>query len=158
MTPAPLDPIRTLEQENIQIYSERLRQVRLSFNLAIVIISVSGFVGVVGAVQLLRGYYEGSFTACVGVGASTLCSYLAKVANDRLDKLAQELDERIKTKATASAATSNFTQNSPSTGKSLLEHLKTIGTWEGNDFDECLKSVIDNRLPAEFKNEPNPFD
>ncbi|MEH2257683.1 hypothetical protein [Nostoc sp.] len=43
-----------------------------------------------------------------------------------------------------------------STGSSLLEHLKTIGTWEGDDLEECLKLVIASRGQAEF-NEDNPF-
>jgi hypothetical protein len=33
-----------------------------------------------------------------------------------------------------------------STGHSLLEHLKTIGKWEGDDFEECLQAIYDNRL------------
>jgi hypothetical protein len=37
-----------------------------------------------------------------------------------------------------------------STGASLLDHLKTIGTWQGDDFDECLQDISDTRLPAEF--------
>jgi hypothetical protein len=45
-----------------------------------------------------------------------------------------------------------------STGKSLLAHLDTIGTWEGNDFEECLQVISDTRLPAEFDVRPNPFD
>jgi hypothetical protein len=45
-----------------------------------------------------------------------------------------------------------------STGASLLAHLKTIGTWQGDDFDECLQDISDTRLPAEFTLETNPFD
>ena len=37
-----------------------------------------------------------------------------------------------------------------STGASLLVHLKTIGTWQGNDLDECFQDISDTRLPAEF--------
>jgi hypothetical protein len=44
-----------------------------------------------------------------------------------------------------------------STGSSLLKHLKTIGTWEGNDLEECLNLVIASRGQAEF-NEDNPFE
>jgi len=44
-----------------------------------------------------------------------------------------------------------------STGSSLLEHLKTIGTWKGNDLEDCLKLVIASRGQAEF-NEDNPFE
>jgi hypothetical protein len=44
-----------------------------------------------------------------------------------------------------------------STGRSLLEHLKTIGTWEGDDAEECLKMVHSTRGKAQF-DEFNPFD
>lgn len=44
-----------------------------------------------------------------------------------------------------------------STGRSLLEHLKTIGTWEGDDFEECLEMVYATRGKAKF-NRSNPFD
>lgn len=37
-----------------------------------------------------------------------------------------------------------------STGRSLLEHLKTIGTWEGDDFEECLEMVYATRGKAKF--------
>ena len=49
-------------------------------------------------------------------------------------------------------------QSNFSTGASLLAHLKTIGTWQGDDFDECLQDISDTRLPAEFTLEANPFD
>jgi hypothetical protein len=45
-----------------------------------------------------------------------------------------------------------------STGQSLHSRLKTMGTWQGDDFDDCLQSTIDNRLPVEFDSQPNPFD
>lgn len=44
-----------------------------------------------------------------------------------------------------------------STGSSLLEHLKTIGTWEGDDLEECLNLVLASRGQAQF-NEDNPFE
>ncbi|MCC5628673.1 DUF2281 domain-containing protein [Nostoc sphaeroides CHAB 2801] len=44
-----------------------------------------------------------------------------------------------------------------STGNSLLEHLKTIDTWESDDLEECLNLVISSRGQAEF-NEDNPFE
>jgi hypothetical protein len=28
-----------------------------------------------------------------------------------------------------------------STGKSLLEHLQNIGTWQRDDFDECYRQI-----------------
>jgi hypothetical protein len=44
-----------------------------------------------------------------------------------------------------------------STGRSLLEHLKTIGTWEGDDAQLCLERVYATRGKAQF-DQPNPFD
>ncbi len=44
-----------------------------------------------------------------------------------------------------------------STGRSLLEHLKTIGTWEGDDAPECLERVYATRGKAKFERS-NPFD
>lgn len=32
-----------------------------------------------------------------------------------------------------------------STARSILEHLKHIGTWEGDDLEECLQLVYDTR-------------
>ncbi|AKG21293.1 hypothetical protein [Calothrix sp. 336/3] len=44
-----------------------------------------------------------------------------------------------------------------STGITLIEHLKTIGTWEGNDLEECLRLVIASRGQAKF-DDNNPFE
>ena len=44
-----------------------------------------------------------------------------------------------------------------STGKSLLEHLETLGKWSGNDLEECFKMVRETRTLAKF-DEFNPFD
>lgn len=44
-----------------------------------------------------------------------------------------------------------------STGSSLLEHLKTIGTWEDDDLEECLQMVIASRGKAKFDYN-NPFE
>lgn len=35
-----------------------------------------------------------------------------------------------------------------SSGKSILRHA---GTWQGNDFEECLQAVYDNRSQIEMK-------
>jgi hypothetical protein len=90
----PSDPTHAIEQERIQIYRERLRQARVSFNWTLGITAASAFVSVVGAMQLLIGHIPaGSLTASTGVGASVLCFRFAKDANDRLDKLAIELKD-----------------------------------------------------------------
>ena len=44
-----------------------------------------------------------------------------------------------------------------STGKNLVEHLKEIGAWSGDDLEECLKTVKETRIRARF-DPSNPFD
>jgi hypothetical protein len=56
----------------------------------------------------------------------------------------------------AVAEESNHTRVN-STGYSLLEHLKTIGKWEGDDLQECLQLVYSSRGEAKF-DENNPFE
>ena len=51
-------------------------------------------------------------------------------------------DEIILKKIPLSSA--NFRQSS---GKSLLRHT---GTWKGDDFEECLQSVYENRSQVEI--------
>jgi hypothetical protein len=47
---------------------------------------------------------------------------------------------------------------SPPTAKSFLTHLKTIGTWSGDDLQDCLEAVENSRGEAQFDYSPNPFD
>jgi hypothetical protein len=42
----------------------------------------------------------------------------------------------------------------PASGRSILRHA---GTWEGEDFEECLQSVYATRGKAKFDDE-NPFE
>ncbi len=68
----------------------------------------------------------------------------------------------LKTKETQLQPKSNQVESTTpptvnSTGKSLLEHLKTIGTWEGDDLEECLRLVIASRGQAKF-DDNNPFE
>lgn len=42
----------------------------------------------------------------------------------------------------------------PASGRSILQHA---GTWEGDDFEECLQSVYTTRGKAKF-NDENPFE
>jgi hypothetical protein len=44
-----------------------------------------------------------------------------------------------------------------STGRSLIEHLETIGRWEGDDLQECLQLVYATRGKAKFDYD-NPFE
>ncbi|MEE3715706.1 DUF2281 domain-containing protein [Tumidithrix elongata RA019] len=46
----------------------------------------------------------------------------------------------------------------PSTGASILEHLKKIGSWHGDDFEECLQMVYATRSKAKFDKHINPFE
>jgi hypothetical protein len=50
------------------------------------------------------------------------------------------------------------TEPSPTSARSFLAHLKTIGTWSGNDLPDCLESVQHSRGEAQFDYSPNPFD
>ncbi|MEC4819362.1 MAG: hypothetical protein SAK29_39745 [Scytonema sp. PMC 1069.18] len=75
---------------NQEITKERLRQARLSFNLALVATAMSTFISFVGAGLLLtEKANEGAVTAAAGMAASVRCAQLAKDANDRLDKIEQ---------------------------------------------------------------------
>ena len=50
------------------------------------------------------------------------------------------------------------TKPSITSAKSFLAHLKTIGTWSGDDFQECLEAVQNSRGETEFDYGPNPFE
>jgi hypothetical protein len=63
----------------------------------------------------------------------------------------------LKTKEIASAPKSTTHTPVKSTGNSLLEHLKTIGKWQGDDSEECLQQVIATRGEAKFDYN-NPFE
>jgi hypothetical protein len=48
---------------------------------------------------------------------------------------------------------------SPTTGASLLTALKTMGTWQGDDFQDCLQAIYSSRSPAKFiDHDSNPFN
>jgi hypothetical protein len=36
------------------------------------------------------------------------------------------------------------------TGSTVADLLKFAGSWQGDDFEDCLQAVYDDRLPAEF--------
>ncbi|MBD6620756.1 DUF2281 domain-containing protein [Komarekiella sp. 'clone 1'] len=71
--------------------------------------------------------------------------------------LAETLDflHFLKTKENQTQPVSEVTPSAThtpvkSTCGSLLEHLKIIGKWSGDDLEECLQAVYDNRSEAEF--------
>lgn len=76
------------------IVKERLRQARYSFNLALIATGISACVGLAGAGLLLSGKLsEGAVTAAGGFASSACCIRFAKDANDRLDKILDELSD-----------------------------------------------------------------
>jgi hypothetical protein len=50
------------------------------------------------------------------------------------------------------------TKPSTTSAKSFLTHLKTIESWSGDDFQECLEAVQNSRGEAQFDYSPNPFE
>lgn len=85
--PNPKDPLK-------EIIHERIRQARSSFNLALCTTAVSACVSLVGAGLLLSGKLsEGSVTAAGGLLSSACCVRFCKDANDRLDKISDDLND-----------------------------------------------------------------
>jgi len=50
------------------------------------------------------------------------------------------------------------TKPSTTSAKSFLAHLKIIGTWSGEDLQECLEAVQNSQGQAQFDYSPNPFE
>ncbi|WP_414545042.1 DUF2281 domain-containing protein [Nostoc sp. CCY0012] len=84
----------------------------------------------------------------------------------RFLKTKQEADKKdtpvspVKLEDTQQLPESNSTENSqlpyrPASGRSILRHA---GTWEGDDFQECLQSVYATRGKAKFDYDLNPFE
>ncbi|WP_256091381.1 hypothetical protein [Nostoc sp. KVJ20] len=78
------------------IHQERLRQARVSFNLAFGLTAASGLISFVGVILLFSGNVSvGTVTAVGAVTAGTVsgsCLRLAKDANNRLNDTAKALD------------------------------------------------------------------
>lgn len=47
---------------------------------------------------------------------------------------------------------------SATSAQSFLAHLKTIGTWSGDDLQDCLDAVQHSHGEAQFDYSPNPFE
>ena len=84
----------------------------------------------------------------------------------RFLKTKQEADKKdipalqVKSKDTQIIPESQSVNNSqlpyrPASGRSILRHA---GTWEGDDFQECLQSVYATRGKAKFDYDLNPFE
>jgi hypothetical protein len=78
----------------LSIAHERLRQARRSFDLAWVTTATFAFVGIGGVILLMAGQpITGGTATAGGIGVTVYCLRLAKDANDRLDRVAQELKD-----------------------------------------------------------------
>jgi hypothetical protein len=77
------------------ILKERLRQARLSFNLALIMTAVTTSVSLISIGLLLSNKASMGVITTIGGGASIVyCFKLTKDANDRLDRIAAELDDK----------------------------------------------------------------
>jgi len=80
--------------EKYAIVKERLRQAHYSFNLALIATSVSTCISLIGAGLLMTGKLpKGMVTTVGGLASSACCIRFAKDANDRLDKILEELND-----------------------------------------------------------------
>lgn len=80
-----------------------------------------------------------------------------KTKQPEIQSLPQESQPEVTTEQIDLNETS--TENSqqpyrPASGRSILKH---VGTWAGDDFEECLQSVYATRGKAKFDYD-NPFD
>ncbi|AFZ61280.1 hypothetical protein Anacy_6002 (plasmid) [Anabaena cylindrica PCC 7122] len=75
------------------IIKERLRQARRSFDFALIATALSFGISLVGAGYLINNKAsEGAVTTAVGLMASVRYMQIAKDANNRLDKIVDDLD------------------------------------------------------------------
>ena len=78
----------------LSIAQERLRQVRYSFNIAMIPVTFSFCINLTGAGLLLSGKIpEGTITSAGGLASGVQCIQFSKDTNDRLDKILAELKE-----------------------------------------------------------------
>ena len=76
------------------IAQERLRQARYGFNLALTTTAVSFCISLVGAgLLLLDKVPSGAITSAMGLVSSVQYFRFSKDANDRLDKILDELED-----------------------------------------------------------------
>jgi hypothetical protein len=77
-----------------RIAEERLFQASFSFKLASIATAAFASISLIGAGLLLSGYLsEGTLTTASGAGSSICFIKFAKDANDRLDRIFEELNE-----------------------------------------------------------------
>ena len=83
---------------------------------------------------------------------------LQEIQSSSDDLLEQILDflRFLKTKK-KNQVTTNPKKSMSSIGKNLVEHLKNIDNWSGDDLEECLQAVNETRSQTKFDTF-NPFD
>jgi hypothetical protein len=92
--PKPTETKPDPKNQLAKIIQERIRQASLSFNLSLLATAASAVVSLTGAGLLLSGdLSEGALTAASGAGSTVYCIKLAKDANDRLDRIFEELND-----------------------------------------------------------------
>jgi hypothetical protein len=76
------------------------------------------------------------------------------------EQLLQAIETLPSTRLAEALTFVKFLSTKPSitSAKSFLAHLKTIGTWSGDDFQECLETVENSGGEAQFNYSPNPFE
>jgi hypothetical protein len=91
LTPQPEDRDEEMKQ---RIKEERLFQASFSFKLASISATAFASVSLIGAGLLLSGYLSaGTLTAASGAVPTVYCIKLAQDANDRLDRIFEELND-----------------------------------------------------------------
>jgi hypothetical protein len=88
------------ESQEARIYQERIRQAKLGFNLSIIFVGASAVFTLIGVVFLLAGHIsQGAHATLAGLTSTAVgghCVQLSREANDRLDRLAHELNDEDK--------------------------------------------------------------
>jgi hypothetical protein len=83
-----------------RICQERIRQAKLAFNLSVTFVGASAGITLIGVVFLLAGWVsQGAYAAVGGLTSTAVggrCVQLSREANDRLDRIAQELNDETK--------------------------------------------------------------
>ena len=76
----------------LRVAQERIRQAHYSFNLALGMTAASALISLAGIILICAGKAPaGTVATTGGVASSVRCLQLAKEANDRLDKMLNEL-------------------------------------------------------------------